>query len=136
MYLELIRSLANIYLFKVNNRNFRKRCYICLKLNTPERHQWRRSCVFIVNFKHILHHFLVFILLTLSKYLFARMLLILANVFSDTYRCSSLVFKVLHGRLKVSFMMPGLLTHSFPMHPFSTPWKHQKTIRFSDVFKG
>ena len=27
------------------------------------------------------------------------------------------------------------LTHSFPMHPFSTPWKHQKTLRFSDVFR-
>ena len=22
------------------------------------------------------------------------------------------------------------------MHPFSTPWKHQKTLWFSDVFKG
>ena len=29
-----------------------------------------------------------------------------------------------------------ILTHSFPMHPFSTPWKHPKTVRFSDVFKG
>ena len=28
-----------------------------------------------------------------------------------------------------------LLTHSFPMHPFSTPWKHQKTLRFSDVLR-
>ena len=28
------------------------------------------------------------------------------------------------------------LTQSFPMHPFFTPWKHQKTVRFSDVFKG
>ena len=28
------------------------------------------------------------------------------------------------------------LTHSFPVHPFSTPWKHQKTLRFSDVFRG
>ena len=27
-----------------------------------------------------------------------------------------------------------ILTHSFPMHPFSTPKKHQKIIRFSDVF--
>ena len=27
------------------------------------------------------------------------------------------------------------LTHSFPMHPFSTPWKHEKTVRFSDVFR-
>ena len=22
------------------------------------------------------------------------------------------------------------------MHPFSTPWKHQKTLRFADVFSG
>ena len=22
------------------------------------------------------------------------------------------------------------------MHPFSTPWKHQKTERFSDIFRG
>ena len=29
-----------------------------------------------------------------------------------------------------------ILTHLFPMHPFSTPWKHQKTLRFSDVFWG
>ena len=29
------------------------------------------------------------------------------------------------------------LTHSFPMHPFSTPWKHQKTLRcFQEVEKG
>ena len=29
-----------------------------------------------------------------------------------------------------------MLTHLFPMHPFSTRWKHQKTVRFSDVFRG
>ena len=28
------------------------------------------------------------------------------------------------------------LTHLFPMHPFSTPWKHQKISRFPDVFMG
>ena len=28
------------------------------------------------------------------------------------------------------------LTPSFPMHPFSIPIKHQKTVRFSDVFRG
>ena len=28
------------------------------------------------------------------------------------------------------------LTHLLPMHTFSTPWKHQKTFRYSDVFKG
>ena len=28
-----------------------------------------------------------------------------------------------------------LLTHLSPMHPFSTPWKHQKTSRFFNVFR-
>ena len=30
----------------------------------------------------------------------------------------------------------SLLTHLFPMHPLSTPWEHQKALRFSDVFGG
>ena len=66
---KLIINTANIYLFKVNNRNTRKRLEICLKLviKTPERHYWRRSGVFIVNFKHISHLFLVSPLLTLNK---------------------------------------------------------------------
>ena len=48
---------AGIYLLKVNNR-------ICSKLTikTPE----RRSGVFIVNFEHISHFDLMFLLLTLS----------------------------------------------------------------------
>ena len=29
-----------------------------------------------------------------------------------------------------------ILTHSFPKHPFSAPWKHRKTVRFSNVFRG
>ena len=59
---------AGIYLFKVNNRNTRTRCEICSKLtNTPERRQWRRSGVFIVNFEHISHLVLVLLLLTLSR---------------------------------------------------------------------
>ena len=62
-------KLAGIYLFKVNNRNTRTRCEICSKLtiNTPERRHWRRSGVFIVNFEHISHLVLVFLLLTLSR---------------------------------------------------------------------
>ena len=60
---------ANIYLFKANNRNTRKRCEICSKLTTktPERCHWRRSGVFIVNFEHVFYLFLVFLLLTLKK---------------------------------------------------------------------
>ena len=53
---------ANIYPFKVNNRNIRKKCEICSKLTikTPKQHQWRLSKVsfngvFLVNFEYILH---------------------------------------------------------------------------------
>ena len=28
------------------------------------------------------------------------------------------------------------LTHLFPMHPFSTPWKHQKTVTFGKFGKN
>ena len=46
---------ADIYLFQFNYRNTRKRCEICSKLSieTQERRQWSRSCVFIVNFQYI-----------------------------------------------------------------------------------
>ena len=59
---------AGIYLLKVKYRNTRTRCEICSKFttNTPGRRQWRRSVVFIVNFEHISHLVLVFLLLTLN----------------------------------------------------------------------
>ena len=41
-------------MFKVNNK-------------TPERRKWRHSGVFIINFEHISHFVLVFLLLTLSR---------------------------------------------------------------------
>ena len=58
---------AGIYLLKVNNRNTRT-CEICSKLTIkiPERRQRRRSSIFIVNFEHISHLVLVFLLLTLN----------------------------------------------------------------------
>ena len=45
---------ANIYLFKVNNKNTRKSCEICSKLTTKTL-EWRltSSGVFTVNFEHI-----------------------------------------------------------------------------------
>ena len=57
-------SPTNIYLFKVKNSNIRKRLEICLKLRIKTLE--RRSTVFNVNFDHILHIFLVFVL-TLNK---------------------------------------------------------------------
>ena len=56
------------YLFKVNFKETRKSCEICLKLaiKIPERRHWRRSGVFIVNPEYISHLFLVFLWLTLN----------------------------------------------------------------------
>ena len=55
---------ASIYLFKVNNRNNRRRFEICSKLTikTQERRQLRRSGVFIVNFENASHLYLEFLL--------------------------------------------------------------------------
>ena len=59
------------YMFKLNNRNTRTSCEICSKLTikTPEQSHWRRSGVFIVNFEHISQLVLVFLLLTLSRWM-------------------------------------------------------------------
>ena len=62
---SLSRNPAVNYLFKVNDRNTRTRCEICLKLTikTPE----QRHYVFVVNFEHISHLVLVFLLFTLNR---------------------------------------------------------------------
>ena len=52
---------ASNYMLKDRNRNTRSRCEIC------SRRHWHRSSVFIVNFEHISHLVLVFLLLTLSR---------------------------------------------------------------------
>ena len=60
---------SGIYMFKVNNRNTTTRCEIRSKLTikTPERRKWRRSDVYIVNFEHISHLVLMFLLLSLIR---------------------------------------------------------------------
>ena len=64
---------ASTHLFKANNRNTRKRKEICSKLTIKQTRTMsrRRFGVFVVNFEHISHLFLVFLLLALSMYLFA-----------------------------------------------------------------
>ena len=42
--------------------------------------------------------------------------------------------KEIHPRNKWATVL-GMLTNSFLMHPFSNPWKNQKTVRSSDVFR-
>ena len=70
---------TNIYLLKVKNRNAIKRC---------ETSFW----FFIVNFEHILLFFM-FILLTLNKYVSARMLRIIIATFSQLFTIT-IVFKL------------------------------------------
>ena len=60
MHLLVEETPANIYLFKVNT------VYSKLTIKTPERCHWHRSGVFFVNFEHILHLALVFLLLSLN----------------------------------------------------------------------
>ena len=62
-------SLTSNHLFIVNNSYTRKRCEICsnLAIKTPK---WS-STIFVVDFEHISHLFLVFLLLTLNKLVFA-----------------------------------------------------------------
>ena len=82
-------------MLKVNNRNARTGCEIYSKLTTktPERRQWRRSGVFIVNFEHISRLVLVFLLLTLKMQLPARLLKI-----SELLELSIHVTKILIDR--------------------------------------
>ena len=65
--------LRKHHLFEVNKTNTRNECELRPKL-TIKKHKgrcWCRSVVFIVNFGHISQLFLIFLLLTLKRYLFA-----------------------------------------------------------------
>ena len=68
MWFKNLMIPAGKYMFKVNNRNTRIKREICSKLTimSPERRYWRRYGVFIVNFEHVSHLVLVFLLLNLS----------------------------------------------------------------------
>ena len=64
----------NKCLHKVSKRNILKRCEIFLKAarKTPKWRQWHRFDVFIVNFEHIPHLFIVFFQLNLNRSIFAE----------------------------------------------------------------
>ena len=64
--------MANVYLFKVSDRNTRKRYEICSKvtIKTLDADVVLVSLFLTLNMFHF--YFLVFLLLNLNKYLFAR----------------------------------------------------------------
>ena len=99
---SFVLDLASIYLLKVNNRNTRTRCEICSKLTikTPERH-WRRSGVFIVNFEHISHLVLMFLLLTLNMQLPTGEII----SFSVLFFAQTFVYSKMPGKLKATLLM-------------------------------
>ena len=89
---------VSIYLFEVISRNGSTICEICSKLTikTPERRQRRPSGVFIVNFEHVPHHFLVFSLQTLNKKMLAR----LSGAITNGFACAFVLRNSLpHARL-------------------------------------
>ena len=67
--LQVILFVIKLYARNVfNNRKTRKWCELCLKLTIKTLERRRRSSgVVIINFEHISHLFLVFLLLTLNK---------------------------------------------------------------------
>ena len=78
---------------------------ICSKLTikTPERRQWRCSSVFIVNFEHISHLDLMFLLLTLNR---------VKSVFKS---CRSFVFGICTcTKLKKFFRIQDVCSATFP----------------------
>ena len=67
--MKFAKSYLSPYLFKVNSGKTGTMREICSKLTmkTPERRQYRRFGVLIVNLKQISHMVLMFPLLTLNK---------------------------------------------------------------------
>ena len=55
------------------------------------------------------------------------------KIFSHHFSLATLKYGMV---LILTYRYLHLLTHSFPMHSFSTTWKHRKTARFCDVFRG
>ena len=87
LYVTSVSKVSKIYLFKVNNENTGIICEIYSKLTikTPEWHQWRRSGIFVVNFKQILHVVLLFPFLLWTKQILAGSFLLTE---AATQRCS------------------------------------------------
>ena len=135
-------------------------CLKSTKKTTKLRH-WRRSGVFFLILSRF-HAVICYFLCWLWKINFQRSEtnchltlffahhcnIYLKRLLSNSLEISSFFWKIVpwctfrgFKSTKISHKALNLigwfkpLTHYFPMHPFSNPWKHQKTVRFSDVFK-
>ena len=68
-----------------------------LTIKTLEQHHWRRSGIFIVNFEHISHLVLVFLLLTLNIQLSAG-----PNVMKEYNHCTEAKNVLFNNKLRAS----------------------------------
>ena len=66
-FVDFILCPTDKYMFKVNNKKNRLICWMCSKLKIDT--AWHRSGVFLINFGHSQCGNIVFLLLTLNKYL-------------------------------------------------------------------
>ena len=108
VYLKILFSNpAGYYMFKVNNRSTRAKCEICPKLTikTPERHHWRRSGVFIVNFEHISLFSSVFIV-DFEQVNAGWVLMVIFVSFRITLPSLSLNWRRVFHQLKESIYLP------------------------------
>ena len=105
---------ADIYLFKVNKRNSRKRCEICLKLTkkTPE---WRQKRVFFVCFEHVfaswVKTFQQYILLSLEA--FCHIPPTLRFAINYTYKKVSILVIFTGARFMLNMIEEFMLSRSF-----------------------
>ena len=107
-------------------------------LNTSEWGYWRHFGAFIVNFKHILHIILMFSSLTfvLNKHMsvgsYIKYIIYIIRNASSVRIPENTKQKNLHARILFTQWLDSIkqtLTLLLPMHPFSTLWKYQKTLR-------
>ena len=148
-----LTSPAGIYLFKVNKRNARTMCEICSKLTIKTQLTLNRFCTWSFCFYCwlwaskcrlglvILQHLIYFQFWNLENIFLLNLQYIIFLLCSFTfkpYTCEKNNFPI-YVREEIFVrrkFQKFLLTHLFPMHPFSNPWEHQKTVRSSDVFRG
>ena len=84
---------------KLKNKNSRTRYEIGMKLTikTPERRQWRRSGLFIVNFEQVSYLTLMFLFLTLSTDMLAGVKGILHHPVSSFSHLRAFSWSLCHG---------------------------------------
>ena len=84
-----------------------------LTIKTAEQRQWHRPFIFTVNFEHNSYLFLLLLLLTLNKRMFAGPLALLWNVYFEQNLWIVLMFRLL---IYASFCLLDIFKYSYNSH--------------------